>query len=133
MKDGALDLENMTVEDLFQAKAERRLRLANLSFEKKIEIVKRLQSGSFFDRRIGACVKEVLSDLGRPDPDVYVRIKSLPKGPGGALGSWESAGTWEILLSDGSAFTLPLTVEEMNDAGSADCKKLKLAIMRCVT
>src|SRR2546425_226934 len=44
MKDEALDLANMTVEDLFQAKAERRLRLANLPFEKKIEIVKRLQS-----------------------------------------------------------------------------------------
>src|SRR5260370_11250217 len=44
MKDEALDLANMTVEDLFQAKAERRLHLANLPFEKKIEIVKRLQS-----------------------------------------------------------------------------------------
>jgi hypothetical protein len=133
MKDETLDLANMTVEDLFQAKSERRRRLTNLPFEEKIEIVKRIQSRSFFDRSIEACVKEVLSDLGRPDPDAYVRITSLPKGPGGALGSWESAGTWEVTLSGGSTFSLPLTVEEMNDAGSSDCTKLKLAIMRCLS
>jgi ribosomal protein L29 len=46
MKDGTLDLANMTVEDLFQAKDERRKRLANLPFEQKIEIVKKLQSVS---------------------------------------------------------------------------------------
>jgi hypothetical protein len=44
MKDQAFDLSAMTVNDLFQAKAERRQRLANLPFEQKIEIVKRLQS-----------------------------------------------------------------------------------------
>ena len=44
MKDNALDLANMTVEDLFQAKTERRLRLTNLPFEQKIQIVKKLQS-----------------------------------------------------------------------------------------
>ena len=38
------DLSKMTVEDLFRAKEERRRRLANLPFEKKIEIVKKLQS-----------------------------------------------------------------------------------------
>jgi hypothetical protein len=37
------DLSNMTVEDLFRAKDERRKRLANLSFEEKIAIVKELQ------------------------------------------------------------------------------------------
>jgi hypothetical protein len=132
MKDETLDLANMTVEDLFRSKAERRERLTNLPFEEKIGIVKRIQSRSFFDRSIEACVKEVLSDLGRPDPEAYVRIKSLPRGPGGALGSWESAGSWEVTLSNGFVFSLPLTVEEMTDAGSADCRKLKLAIIRCV-
>jgi len=33
----------MSVEDLFRAKEERRKRLANLPFEEKIEIVKKLQ------------------------------------------------------------------------------------------
>lgn len=42
----AFDLSKMTVEDLFRAKKERRQRLANLSFEEKIQIVKRLQSVS---------------------------------------------------------------------------------------
>ena len=37
------DLSKMTVQDLFRAKEERRKRLANLPFEEKIEIVKRLQ------------------------------------------------------------------------------------------
>ena len=46
-------------------------------------------------------------------------------------GGWESAGTWEVTLSNGSTFSLPLTVEEMNDAGSAGCTKLKQAIIRC--
>jgi hypothetical protein len=36
------DLTKMTVEDLFRAKEQRRKRLANLSFEEKIEIVKKL-------------------------------------------------------------------------------------------
>ncbi len=40
------DLSKMTVEDLFRAKEERRQRLANLPFEEKIEIVKKLQSVS---------------------------------------------------------------------------------------
>src|SRR5262245_23649464 len=130
MKEEAFELSRMSVEDLFQAKAERRERLTNLPFEQKIEIVKKLQTGSFFDRSIEACVKEVLLSLGRPDPNLYLRIKTLPKGSGGALGSWESAGTWEVLLSDGSAFSLDLTVEEMLDAGSPECRKLKSAIMR---
>ena len=46
MKDETFDLSRMTVEDLFQAKEERRERLANLPFEQKIEIVKKLQSVS---------------------------------------------------------------------------------------
>ena len=41
-----LDLSNMTVEDLFRAKDERRKRLANLPFEEKIQIVKKLQKVS---------------------------------------------------------------------------------------
>src|ERR1700675_1682206 len=44
MKEQTLDLRSMTVDDLFQAKTERRQRLTNLPFEKKIEIVKKLQS-----------------------------------------------------------------------------------------
>lgn len=43
MKDETPNLRNM-VKDLFQAKADRRRRLADLPFEEKIEIVKRLQS-----------------------------------------------------------------------------------------
>ncbi len=39
-----LDLSQMTVEDLFRAKEERRKRLANLPFEEKIAIVKKLQA-----------------------------------------------------------------------------------------
>ena len=41
-----LDLSKMTVEDLFRAKAERRKKLADLPFEEKIEILKRLRSAS---------------------------------------------------------------------------------------
>jgi hypothetical protein len=40
------DLSTMTVEDLFRAKDERRKRLANLPFEEKIAIVKKLQAVS---------------------------------------------------------------------------------------
>lgn len=46
MENESFDLSKMTVDDLFRAKKERRQRLANLSFEQKIEIVKRLQSVS---------------------------------------------------------------------------------------
>jgi len=135
MKSEDFDLSKMTVEDLFRAKQERRQRLANLPFEQKIEIVKRLQtvsSGSSIDRNIEACVKVVLSDLGRPDQALSVRIKSLEKGPGGVKGFWEPAGTWEIILSDGTVLSLPLTVDEMNDAGRPNCEKLKAAIVQCV-
>ena len=38
----AFDLAKMTREDLFRAKEQRRKRLANLPFEEKIAIVKRL-------------------------------------------------------------------------------------------
>ena len=40
------DLTRMTREDLFRAKDERRKRLANLSFEEKIAIVKKLNDFS---------------------------------------------------------------------------------------
>ena len=43
MKRAHLDLSSMTVEDLFRAKAARRKRLANLPFEEKIRIVRKLQ------------------------------------------------------------------------------------------
>lgn len=43
MKPEEFDLSRMTVDDLFRAKEERRKRLANLPFEEKIEIVKKLQ------------------------------------------------------------------------------------------
>ena len=46
MEPESFDLSKMTVEDLFRAKTERRLRLAGLSFEQKIGIVKKLQSVS---------------------------------------------------------------------------------------
>lgn len=46
MEHESFDLSKMTVEDLFRAKKERRQRLASLSFEQKIEIVKKLQSVS---------------------------------------------------------------------------------------
>ena len=46
MENESFDLSKMTVDDLFRAKRERRQRLASLSFEQKIEIVKRLQSVS---------------------------------------------------------------------------------------
>jgi hypothetical protein len=38
------DPDNIRIEDTFRAKEERRKRLANLPFEEKIEIVKRLQT-----------------------------------------------------------------------------------------
>jgi hypothetical protein len=46
VKQENLDLSRMTVEDLFQAKQMRRKRLANLPFEEKIEIVKKLRAVS---------------------------------------------------------------------------------------
>jgi len=44
MSSKTFDLSKMTVEDLFRAKKERRQRLANLPFQEKIEIVKKLQA-----------------------------------------------------------------------------------------
>ena len=46
MKQEDLDISRMTVEDLFHAKQVRRKRLANLPFEEKIEIVKKLRAVS---------------------------------------------------------------------------------------
>lgn len=46
MENEDFDLSKMAVEDLFRAKEGRRQRLTNLSFEQKIEILKRLQSVS---------------------------------------------------------------------------------------
>lgn len=44
MSSETFDPSKVTVDDLFRAKKERRLRLAQLPFEQKIEIVKRLQT-----------------------------------------------------------------------------------------
>ncbi len=46
MSKRGFDLSKMTVDDLFRAKQERRERLAQLPFEEKIEIVKKLQSAA---------------------------------------------------------------------------------------
>ena len=54
MDDEKFDLSKMTAEDLFRAKNERRQRLASLSFEEKIEIVKKLQSVSRTARGVSA-------------------------------------------------------------------------------
>jgi hypothetical protein len=42
----SFDLSKMIVEDLFRARKKRRQRLADLSFEEKIEVVKKLRSVS---------------------------------------------------------------------------------------
>ena len=44
MSSKTFDPSKMTVEGIFRAKKERRQRLANLPFQEKIEIVKRLQT-----------------------------------------------------------------------------------------
>lgn len=44
MDNEPFDPDNIRIEDIFRAKEERRKRLANLPFEEKIEIVKRLQT-----------------------------------------------------------------------------------------
>ncbi len=44
MSSKTFDPSKITVEDLFRAKKERRLRQANLPFEEKIKIVKKLQA-----------------------------------------------------------------------------------------
>lgn len=59
MSSKTFDLSKMTVEDLFRAKKERRQRLAQLPFEQKIEIVKKLQTVS---REVRAAIRE---DRGR--------------------------------------------------------------------
>ena len=63
MKDETLDLQNMTVEDLFQAKAARRQRLSNLPFEKKIEIV-RAMGETVSDRTCRSLARQALRELG---------------------------------------------------------------------
>lgn len=44
MDNKPFDPNSITTEDIFRAKEERRKRLANLPFEEKIKIVKRLQT-----------------------------------------------------------------------------------------
>jgi hypothetical protein len=62
MSEFDFDLSKMTVDDLFRRKDERRRRLANLPFEKKIEIVKKLQSIS------REALKESTGEQSEQDP-----------------------------------------------------------------
>lgn len=62
MSSKTFDLTKMTVEDLFRAKKERRRRLANLPFQEKIEIVKKLQAVA---RTIRASIGEDLDNRAR--------------------------------------------------------------------
>ena len=60
MSNSDFDLSKMTVEDLFRAKEERkRRRLANLPFEKKMEIVEKLN----------AVWREALRDMDQKDAE----------------------------------------------------------------
>ena len=59
------DLKEMTVDDLFRAKEERRHRLASLTFEEKIEIVKKLQAVS---RKARADRRDALGE-SRAEPE----------------------------------------------------------------
>ncbi len=126
MKEEALDLANMTVEDLFQAKAERRLHLANLPFEKKIEIVKRLQSVTPFDRdeRVRLLAKLTLEKAGHKN--VGVRCVRLGEGGPGAADRSGSAGTWSV-TSGHRTFLFSLTWDEYNDQ---DDERIALAVLR---
>jgi hypothetical protein len=114
MKEERLDLANMTVEDLFRAKAERRQRLANLPFEKKIEIVKRLQSIIPFDRdeRVRLLTKLTLENAGFRN--VAIKCVKLGEGGPGAAHRSASAGTWSV-TSDQKAFLFSLTWDEYID------------------
>lgn len=64
------DLTNMTRDDLFRAKEERRKRMANLPFEEKIAIVKKLQQVS----RTLKSVREANQE--RAAGKVEIRIKT---------------------------------------------------------
>ena len=79
-------------------------------------------------------VGEVLEELGRPSGGHSVRTVTFDTGDpsGGQFGLSDQAGTWEIRLSDGSTHPLPLTFEEMYDAGSDQSPKLKAAIRRAL-
>jgi len=65
------DLVKTTIEDLFRAKKERRKRLANLPFEEKIEIVKKLQEVS----RVLKPVREANSTK-RANKKIEIQIKT---------------------------------------------------------
>src|SRR5712692_2485443 len=127
MKEEALDLANMTVEDLFQAKTERRLRLANLPFEKKIEIVRRLQSVTPFNRdeRVKLLAKLTLEKAGHKN----VTVKCVSYGDADDVGvkaGYESAGTWTVGSNHGS-FSFSLTVDEYNRASD---EQIEAVILR---
>jgi hypothetical protein len=86
------------------------------------------------DPKIELRAREVLAELGRPDRGVSAKQTTLAeKGPGGNYGLHESAGTWEISLSDGTTYDLPLTFEELYDAGIEKSEKLKAVIARCIS
>lgn len=61
MSSKTFDLSKMTVEDLFHAKSERRQRLAQLPFEQKIAIVKKLKSVA----RVVRASRDVQSKLSK--------------------------------------------------------------------
>jgi hypothetical protein len=65
MANESFDLSKMTVDDLFRAKVERRQRLARLSFEEKIEIVKKLQSASRTARKLQGVPQRLDSESHR--------------------------------------------------------------------
>jgi len=112
MEEAALDLADMTVEDLFRAKAERRQRLANLPFEKKIEIVKRLQIVTDRDERVRLLAKVALENTGFSN--VTIRCVKYGEGGPGAADRSDLAGTWSV-TSGSKAFLFSLTWDEYND------------------
>ena len=126
MKEETLDLANMTVEDLFRAKDERRRRLASLPFEKKIEIVKRLQSIIPFDRdeRVRLLAQVALEKAGFRN--VAVKCVKYGEGGPGPADKSDSAGTWSV-TSDKKAFLFSLTWDEYNDQ---DDDRIESAILR---
>lgn len=84
--------------------------------------------------KIADRVGEVLKELGRSSGGHSVRTVTFETGDpdGGQFGLSDQAGVWEIRLSDGSTYSLPLTFEEKYDAGSDQSPKLKAAISRAL-
>jgi len=79
-------------------------------------------------------VCEVLKELGRAIGGHSVRTVTFERGDpnGGQFDLSDQAGIWEIRLSDGSTYSLPLTFEEAYDAGSDQSPKLRAAIKQAL-